>query len=119
MRSALLVLAMPRCLDASRNATLNVVESLIDLEGKLGYNILMAHVDQLLESLRAIAVTAWSTPVSFPVSFASPQGCMGTTASCQMYPCHQSCHTVVGPFQPSDSASMQWCVICIAWLHRL
>ena len=64
MRSALLVLAMPRCLDASRNATLNVVESLIDLEGGLGYNILMAHVDQLLESLRAIAVTAWSTPVS-------------------------------------------------------
>lgn len=76
MRSALLVLAMPRCLDASRNATLNVVESLIDLEGNLGYNILMAHVDQLLESLRAIAVTAWSTPVSFPVSLASSQGFM-------------------------------------------
>lgn len=64
MRSALLVLAMPRCRDASRNATLGVVESLIDLEGGLGYNILMAHVDQLLESLRVIAVTAWSTSVS-------------------------------------------------------
>ena len=76
MRSALLVLAMPRCQDASRNATLSVVESLIDLEGKLGYNILMAHADQLLESLRAIAVTAWSTPVSLPVSLASSQGCM-------------------------------------------
>ena len=64
MRSTLLVLAMPRCRDASRNATLNVVESLIDLEGGLGYNILMGHVDQLLESLRLIALTAWSTPVS-------------------------------------------------------
>ena len=64
MRSALSVLAMPRCLDASRNATLNVVESLIDLEDSLGYNILMSHVDQLLESLKAIAVTAYSTPVS-------------------------------------------------------
>ena len=70
MRSALLVLAMPRCLDASRNATLSVVESLIDLEGNLGYNILMTHVDQLLESLKAIAVTAWSTPVSILVSLA-------------------------------------------------
>ena len=64
MRSALSVLAMPRCLEASRNATLNVVESLIDLEGGLGYDILMSHVDQVLESLKAIAVTAWSTPVS-------------------------------------------------------
>ena len=64
MSNALSVLAMPRCLDASRNATLNVVESLIDLEDSLGYNILMSHVDQLLESLKAIAVTAYSTPVS-------------------------------------------------------
>ena len=55
---------MPRCLDAARNATLNVVESLLDLEGELGYNIIMSHVDQLLESLRVIVVTAWTAPVS-------------------------------------------------------
>jgi len=54
---------MPRCLDAARNATLNVVESLLDLEGVLGYNIIMSHVDQLLESLRLIVVTAWTAPV--------------------------------------------------------
>lgn len=77
MRSALLVLAMPRCRDASRNATLGVVESLIDLEGGLGYNILMAHVDQLLESLRIIAVTAWSTSVSLLASF--PLCCLWTS----------------------------------------
>lgn len=69
MRSALLVLAMPRCRDASRNATLGVVESLLDLEGGLGYNIIMGHVDQLLESLRLIALTAWATPVSHSVPF--------------------------------------------------
>ncbi len=63
MRSSLAVLSMPRCLDAARNTTLNVVESLLDLEGELGFNILMSHVDQLLESLKAIVVTAWSTPV--------------------------------------------------------
>jgi hypothetical protein len=64
MRSSLAVLSMPRCLDAARNATLNVVESLLDLEGELGYNIIMSHVDQLLESLRLIVVTAWTAPVS-------------------------------------------------------
>ena len=64
MRSSLAVLSMPRCLDAARNATLNVVESLLDLEGALGYNIIMSHVDQLLESLRLIVVTAWTAPVS-------------------------------------------------------
>ncbi len=67
MRSSLAVLSMPRCLDAARNATLNVVESLLDLEGALGYNTIMSHVDQLLESLRLIVVTAWTVPVS--VSF--------------------------------------------------
>ena len=56
---------MPHCLDAARNATLNVVESLLDLEGELGYNIIMCHVDQLLESLRLIVVTAWTAPVSY------------------------------------------------------
>ena len=58
------MLCMAGCLDAARNATLNVVESLLDLEGDLGYNILMSHVDQLLESLKSIVVTAWTAPVS-------------------------------------------------------
>ena len=71
MRSSLAVLSMPRCLDAARNATLNVVESLLDLEGELGYNIIMSHVDQLLESLRLIVVTAWTAPVSTSFYFCS------------------------------------------------
>lgn len=64
MSSALAVLAAPRCLDAARNATLNIVESLLDLEGPWGQEIMMAHVDQLLDSLKAIAITAWTLPVS-------------------------------------------------------
>ncbi|KAL0044331.1 hypothetical protein WJX82_000142 [Trebouxia sp. C0006] len=70
MRSSLAVLSMPRCLDAARNATLNVVESLLDLEGELGYNIIMFHVDQLLESLRLIVVTAWTAPANKPAKVA-------------------------------------------------
>ena len=109
MRSALLVLAMPGCRDASRNATLGVVESLIDLEGGLGYNILMAHVDQLLESLRVIAVTAWSTsvsllPSSFPLFLAlDPPRTLGSTclpACCSLY-------AVVGQFEYLNTESRQ------------
>lgn len=69
MSSALAVLAAPRCLDAARNATLNVVESLLDLEGEWGHQIVMAHVEQLLDSLKAIAITAWTTPVSCSPNF--------------------------------------------------
>lgn len=68
MRSCLAVLSMPRCQEAARNATLNVVESLLDMEGEgegeVGHTIIMSHVDQLLESLKVIVVTAWMTPVS-------------------------------------------------------
>ncbi|KAL0018407.1 hypothetical protein WJX79_009395 [Trebouxia sp. C0005] len=70
MRTSLAVLSMPRCLDAARNATLNVVESLLDLEGVLGYNIIMCHVDQLLESLRLVVVTAWTAPANKPAKVA-------------------------------------------------
>ena len=117
MRSALLVLAMPRCLDASRNATLNVVESLIDLEGNLGYNILMAHVDQLLESLRAIAVTAWSTPVSLLVSLASSQGAIASTCIPLLSVCCSPVTAAImlmGPSYHVNSALRQQCVSCIA-----
>ncbi|KAL0035339.1 hypothetical protein WJX77_001780 [Trebouxia sp. C0004] len=70
MRSSLAVLSVPQCLDAARNATLNVVESLLDMEGVLGYNIIMCHVDQLLESLRIIVVTAWTAPANKPAKVA-------------------------------------------------
>lgn len=66
MSSALAVLAAPRCLDAARNATLHIVESLLDLEGPWGQQIIMSHVDQLLGSLKTIAITAWTVPVSCP-----------------------------------------------------
>ena len=69
MSSALAVLAAPCCLDAARNATLNIVESLLDLEGERGHQIVMAHVEQLLDSLKAIAITAWTTPVSCSPNF--------------------------------------------------
>ena len=65
MRSAIAVLAVPNCMDAARNASLNIVENLLDSEGELGNSIIMAHLDQLLESLKAIVVTAWAAPVSF------------------------------------------------------
>ena len=71
MCSCLAVLSMPRCQEAARNATLNVVESLLDMEGEgeVGYTIIMSHVDQLLESLKVIVVTAWMTPVSQSSTF--------------------------------------------------
>ena len=88
MRSCLAVLSMPRCQDAARNATLNVVESLLDMEGEaegeVGYTIIMAHVDQLLESLKVIVVTAWMTPVSQPSTFFCATA---STLCCKRQPC--------------------------------
>lgn len=111
MRSALLVLAMPRCRDASRNATLGVVESLIDLEGGLGYNILMAHVDQLLESLRVIAVTAWSTsvsllPSSFPLFLSFVPPLEHSALPCMPAMC-SLLYAVVGQFEHFNTESRQ------------
>lgn len=68
MSDALAVLAAPRCLEAARNTTLDIVESLLDMEAEQGHQILMAHVDQLLHSLKAIAITAWTTTVSPPLT---------------------------------------------------
>lgn len=106
MGSALLVLAMPRCMDASRNATLSVVESLIDLKGGLGYNVLMGHVDQLLESLRLIALTAWSTPVSNP--------------SCNSYAPWGSVQTCIHPMHMGALrlSSSSWCNSNMLWLFN-
>ena len=79
MRSCLSVLSVPCCLDAARNATLDVVESLLDLEGGLGYNIIMSHVDQVLESLKTIVVTAWTATVSQHYSLLTP-GMLGNVS---------------------------------------
>ena len=63
MSNAIAVLAVPNCLDAARNATLGIVESLLDSEAQLGRSIVMSHVEQLLECLKAIVVSAWAAPV--------------------------------------------------------
>ena len=103
MHSAIAVLAVPNCLDAARNAALGVVENLLESEGELGNSIIMAHVNQLLESLKAIVVTAWTAPVNLYHCYLSQSGTCVLAAGVHMHTAYTSviqgtirlfCHTL-------------------------